>query len=663
MKECSNNSVLVPILERSLLTMRRVSNFCSKGKIEYFLIVLVLCLTNPAYGLDVVLRWDANTETDLAGYRVFYREDGQSYDYNNLAWEGTQTTCTIYSLDDGTGYYFVARALDNSGNESGDSDEVTYEPSQNTPPTADAGLDQTVNEGSTVTLNGSNSSDSDGSISFSWAQIGGTAVALLNPSAGQATFTAPDVDSDGATLTFMLTVTDDGGLDSKDTCVVHVLWVDDTPFLEDLLISGSSSVNENSMSEYMAAATFSDGSTQAVTDDVNWSEDSPYADIDANGVLSTLEVTGDETLTITASYTLSDVDFRTATMDVTIIDRGEGSDSDGDGMPDWWESKYGLNPSADDSGDDLDEDWLSNIAEYENATNPNTGDTDGDGLLDGLEVHYGFDPIDADSKPRLPLLEIGEVSVDHNWKRVEFCEPFLDPVVVSKSPSHNGGAPAVIRIRNVDTSSFEIRVQEWEYLNGVHKIESVGFLAMERGSYTLPDEARVEASWFETDKASSFGAVSFNRLFQVDPVVVTAVCSFNEEDTVAGRVRNVSTQGFEFTMQEQELSDKNHAKEMVAYVAWEPSQGTVAGLSFEVDVTEDVVRHEPHTILFNHVFTDIPVFIAAMQTADGRNTANLRWQNKSRFGIDIWIEEEKSSDVETWHTTEALGYMVFYVPP
>jgi hypothetical protein len=643
--------------------MRRVSNFCSKRKIEYFLIILVLCLTNPAYGLDVALRWDANTETDLAGYRVFYREDGQSYNYNNPAWEGTQTTCTIYSLDDSTGYYFVARAFDTSGNESGDSDEVTYEPSKNTPPTADAGLDQTVNEGSTVTLNGSNSSDSDGSISFSWAQLGGPAVALLNPSAGQATFTAPDVDSDGATLTFLLTVTDDGGLDSKDTCAVHVLWVDDTPFLEDLLISGPSSINENSMSEYIAAATFSDGSTQAVTDDVNWSEDSPYADIDANGVLSTLEVTGDETLTITASYTLSDVDFRTATMDVTIFDRGEGSDSDGDGMPDWWESKYGLNPSADDSGDDLDEDWLSNLAEYENATNPNTGDTDGDGLLDGLEVHYGFDPIDADSKPQLPLLEISEVSVDHNWKRVEFCEPFLDPVVVSKSLSHNGGAPAVIRIRNVDTSGFEIRVQEWEYLNGVHKIESVGYLAMERGSYTLPDEARVEASWFETDKASSFGAVSFNRLFQVDPVVVTAVCSFNGEDTVTGRVRNVSTQGFEFTMQEQEVSDKNHAKEMVAYVAWEPSQGTIAGLSFEVDVTEDVVRHEPHTILFDHVFTDIPVFIAAMQTADGRNTANLRWQNKSRFGIDIWIDEEKSSDMETRHTTEALGYMVFYVPP
>ena len=261
-----------------------------------------------------------------------------------------------------------------------------------------------------------------------------------------------------------------------------------------------------------------------------------------------------------------------------------------------------MNPSWDDAGDDSDGDWLSNLAEYQNATNPNTGDTDGDGLLDGLEVYYGFDPTDPDSQPQLPLLEIGEVNVDHNWKRVEFREPFLDPVVVAKSLSHNGGQPAIIRIRDVDTRGFEIRIQEWDYLNGVHKIESVGYLAMECGSYTLPDGARVETGWFETDKASSFGAVRFSRLFQVSPVVVATVCTFNEEDTVTGRVRNISTQGFEFRMQEQELSDKDHAKETVAYVAWEPSWGTVDGLSFEVDLTQDTVRHEPLTILFNHSF-------------------------------------------------------------
>ena len=43
----------------------------------------------------------------------------------------------------------------------------------NLPPTADAGVDQTVNEGDTVTLDGSNSSDSDGTIAaYLWEQTG-----------------------------------------------------------------------------------------------------------------------------------------------------------------------------------------------------------------------------------------------------------------------------------------------------------------------------------------------------------------------------------------------------------------------------------------------------------------------------------------------------------
>ena len=57
-------------------------------------------------------------------------------------------------------------------------------------------------------------------------------------------------------------------------------------------------------------------------------------------------------------------------------------------------------------------------------------------------------------------LEIGEVSVDQNWKRVEFGGSFQDPIVVAKSLSCNGGDPAVVRIRNVDATGFEIRVQE-----------------------------------------------------------------------------------------------------------------------------------------------------------------------------------------------------------
>jgi hypothetical protein len=100
----------------------------------------------------------------------------------------------------------------------------------NLPPTADAGPNQTVDEGVTVTLDGSNSSDPDNDISsYQWNQTGGLSATLSDTSAARPTFTAPNVGSSGASLTFQLTVTDSGGLQSTDTCIVNVSWVNLPP--------------------------------------------------------------------------------------------------------------------------------------------------------------------------------------------------------------------------------------------------------------------------------------------------------------------------------------------------------------------------------------------------------------------------------------------------
>ncbi len=93
----------------------------------------------------------------------------------------------------------------------------------NQAPVADAGDDQTVDEGSTVTLDGSASYDPDGTIaSYQWTQTGGPTVTLSDPTATQSTFVTPPVDADGAELTFELTVTDEDGLQSTDEVSVMV---------------------------------------------------------------------------------------------------------------------------------------------------------------------------------------------------------------------------------------------------------------------------------------------------------------------------------------------------------------------------------------------------------------------------------------------------------
>jgi hypothetical protein len=258
-------------------------------------------------------------------------------------------------------------------------------------------------------------------------------------------------------------------------------------------------------------------------------------------------------------------------------------------------------------------------------------------------------------------VEIGEVSVDHNWKWVEFNNTFIDPVVVAKPLSYNRGDPAVLRIQNVDSTGFDIRIQEWDYLDGTHTTENVSYIVMEQGSYILEDGTKVEAGRFDTDTTGSFGWVDFSQTFNQVPVVTSTVSSFNEEDAVCSRLRNIDTTGFDFCMQEQEHNSQIHTTETICYIAWEPSSGTVGNLTFEVDKTNDVITHNLQTIVYNETFMATPVFLADMQTTDGGDTANLRWQNKDFYGIDIKITEEQSRDSEMNHTTEVVGYMILLI--
>jgi uncharacterized protein (DUF1800 family) len=65
-------------------------------------------------------------------------------------------------------------------------------------------------------------------------------------------------------------------------------------------------------------------------------------------------------------------------------------DSDGDGLPNWWEFTYKLKPSVSgDAAQDFDADGLSNLGEYQRQTHPRMADTDGDGASDLVETGTG----------------------------------------------------------------------------------------------------------------------------------------------------------------------------------------------------------------------------------------------------------------------------------
>ncbi|ETR73372.1 MAG: hypothetical protein OMM_01006 [Candidatus Magnetoglobus multicellularis str. Araruama] len=75
------------------------------------------------------------------------------------------------------------------------------------------------------------------------------------------------------------------------------------------------------------------------------------------------------------------------------LEGGTIGDIDGDHMPDDWENMHGFDPRTKaDASLDNDNDGLSNVHEYANATDPNNSDTDADNMPDLWEVTYGLNP-------------------------------------------------------------------------------------------------------------------------------------------------------------------------------------------------------------------------------------------------------------------------------
>lgn len=268
----------------------------------------------------------------------------------------------------------------------------------------------------------------------------------------------------------------------------------------------------------------------------------------------------------------------------------------------------------------------------------------------------GYGQVDAGIAVQSIAVETHKYSFDDTWVSTSHSSSVSNPVTIAKPVSYNGSHPAHVRLRDVTSDGFTSKVEEWEYLDGGHTTETVSSLTTTEREGTSDNGEPTEAGTVHVGTPDGWNSVSFSQSFTTTPIVLTVSQTYNGSDPIVTRNKNISTGGFDVTIQEEESYSPADTTETVGYFAVEPATGSLDGKPFEAD-TVTGVDETWTTIYFDQSYTD-PIFLADMQTTNGGDTCNLRYRNLDSNSVEVFVEEEESSDTETGHTTETVGYVV-----
>jgi hypothetical protein len=299
----------------------------------------------------------------------------------------------------------------------------------------------------------------------------------------------------------------------------------------------------------------------------------------------------------------------------------------------------------------------------------------------GESIDFGFSfevIVNIEDKKEESLKPIGEVfiveNVGESWKTVYLHNYYESPVIVCtyNLPS-SSDPPAVVRIRNVQHYSFEIRIQN-PGDSATPTPSDVHCIVMEEGNWTLSDGTKVEAHRVVSDETNRRGSwnsglehLTYNWSY-ANPVVLGQVMSYNDPDWSAFWCSNGTRQNppdssnLYVGKHVGEDTDITRNPEVLGVIVVEAGSGVVNGMSYEADLGADSIRGVDDGPPFSYSLGgDYSVAITTQNAMDGGNGgwAVLYGSNPVSNKLNLSIDEDQIRDGERSHGTEQVAYWVF----
>jgi hypothetical protein len=277
-----------------------------------------------------------------------------------------------------------------------------------------------------------------------------------------------------------------------------------------------------------------------------------------------------------------------------------------------------------------------------------------------------------------PGLETVYVDADSNgWRTVTLTHSFLSPVAVCtvKYDMSTSLLPAVVRMRNVASASFEIRLQNPS--NAVISTRVVSCLVVEEGVWRFADGRKVEAVKYQstiTDrKASWLGQRQPNTKVDKAPVVLGQVMSYNDARWSVFWTRGTNrtaapTSRILYTGKHVGKDKTRRVSETIGYIVMESGRAVAGGVDMEIKLGPRTVETYTHpTKFFTYAFSapfSVLTPLVTILGQSGMSEVDGSWAVLQRADYNkmyIAVDEDQTDGSSRTHGPEMLGYAVFSI--
>jgi flagellin-like protein len=269
-------------------------------------------------------------------------------------------------------------------------------------------------------------------------------------------------------------------------------------------------------------------------------------------------------------------------------------------------------------------------------------------------------------------MEWGSTTVNDTFKTVHLQNHYESPIIVC-SPSYQSGLPRTVRLGDVSSESFMVRLQNPS--GSVVPETTVHYLVVEEGVWDSP--FKMEAVKYSTSTVGennnwNYDLRSYGESYSGNVIVLHQVMSYNDPTWVTSYVSKANSRtappssgdsGFRIALNGAEAVD-THEAEDVGYIIIQEGYDSLNEIKWEAKKTADTIQglvdSPPYNTSFDQTFSGVPnVVLAFQQEMDGGNGGWALVYSTSSTQLGLACDEDQVRDSERNHTTETCGFVIF----